>query len=258
MTKGVLDADVLLKMVRKMGHDIRAPLGSLISTSDMLAEGIYGPFNPKQAKANERIQRNSRRVLAVLDDFITYAKAEAEQIDPIPKPFDPRQCLVTCCDQVRSAAAEKGLSLELTIEQMTPPSLMGDEILISRIVMALLWNAVAFTHQGGISVYSDWTDNSRWLISVQDSGPGIAADIAPHIFEPFWRGEDRPQMPTAGAGLGLPLAQALAHLMQGELVLAQSSPDGSTFYVELPMTTGKNTAKLDIWSMTEIEPPRLA
>ena len=235
MTKATLDADTLLRLVRKLGHDIRAPLGALISTSDMLAEGVYEPLNPKQAKANERIQRNSRRVLAVLDDFITFAKADAGHIEPVLRNFDPRQTLIECCDQVRAMADSKGLALELTIEQVIPNHLIGDQVLVGRALMALLWNAVAFTQVGEIHVYSDWTDDDHWLIRVQDSGPGITPELVPQIFEPFWRGEDRPQLPTAGAGLGLPLAKSLARLMDGELILERSDASGSSFCLLLPM-----------------------
>lgn len=235
MTKATLDADTLLKLVRKMGHDIRAPLGALISTSDMLAEGVYEPLNPKQAKANERIQRNSRRVLAVLDDFITFAKADAGHIEPMLRSFDPRQALIEWCDQVRAMANSKGLAVALTIEQIIPNHLIGDHALIGRSVMALLWNAVAFTHEGEIHVYSDWTDDDHWLIRIEDSGPGISPELIAQIFEPFWRGEDRPQLPTAGAGLGLPLAKSLARLMDGDLALERSDANGSAFCLLLPM-----------------------
>ena len=66
-----------LQLLRKMGHDMRVPLNTLISTGDMLVDGVYDPLTSKQAKAALRMQRNNRRLLAMLDDFMTYVKAYA-------------------------------------------------------------------------------------------------------------------------------------------------------------------------------------
>lgn len=221
----------LIELLRKMGHDIRAPLGSVISTSDMMAEGIYEALTPKQARANERIRRNSRRALAILDDFITYVKAEAGEMSLAAEPFDPRASLEGWCGEVAEAASAKNLALHLATSDDVPAQLVGDAAAIGRTVLPLLWNAVTYTPAGAVWVESGW--NGCWVIRVRDSGQGIAEDNIPCIFEPFWRGEDRPQVTTAGAGLGLPLALALAKLMGGQVYLAETSAMGSTFCAEI-------------------------
>lgn len=232
------ETSAFLQLLRKMGHDMRVPLNTLISTSDMLVAGIYDPLTPKQSKAAVRLQRNSHRLLAMLDDFVTYMKADAGELLFNVQPFDPCVQLQTWCDQVRPTAEEKGLTLHLTTAEDVPATLTGDETAVSRIVLALLWNAVSFTLKGEIRVTSGWTANQEWLITIEDSGPGITADELPHIYEPFWRGAERPIVPTAGAGLGLPLAAALAKAMQGQFDLKQTSPQGSTFCVQLPLASG--------------------
>ncbi len=225
----------LIELLRKMGHDIRAPLGSVISTSDMMAEGIYEALTPKQTRANERIRRNSRRVLAILDDFITYVKAEAGEVEFISAPFDPRAVLAEWGEQVQQAAEAKNLALHLTTSDSVPGSLIGDAAAIGRVVLPLLWNAVTYTSTGAVWVESEWSTSGSWAISVRDSGIGIPAGNIPHIFEPFWRGEDRPQVTTAGAGLGLPLALALTTRMNGQLKLEKTGAEGSEFRVEIPI-----------------------
>jgi len=226
----------LIDLLRKMGHDIRAPLGSVISTSDMMAEGVYEALTPKQVRANERIRRNSRRALAILDDFITYVKAETGDIDLDARPFDPQLSLSEWGSQVESAAAEKGLALYLNTSDCVPPLLMGDATAIGRAILPLLWNAVIYTAAGGVWVESNWSEPGLWTISVRDSGAGIASENIPHLFEPFWRGEERPQVTTAGAGLGLPLALSLVKLMHGRVFLQQTGAQGSIFCVEIPLS----------------------
>ena len=223
-------------LLRKLGHDMRGPLNILISTSDMLAEGNYGPLTPKQERATARLQRSSTRLLAILDDFMTYIKASASELPLNPQPFDPRAQLALWCEPVREASEAQGLAFHLTTTEGVPQTLQGDETALRRTVQALLWNALAYTAQGEICVGSDWSPETGWRVSVRDSGTGITEQDVPHIFEPFWRGEARPQLPTAGAGLGLPLALALARLMQGDLTLKEAAP-GCHFCLQVPLTS---------------------
>src|SRR5687767_3268427 len=236
MVKPDLSAETLIQLIRHLGHDIRAPLGSLISTTDMLAAGVYDPITEKQAKAVERMRRTGQRTLAILDDFVTYVKASSGELPLASKAFQPRALLETCCAQVRDAAEKKGLAVSLETDASVPESLSGDESVIKRIVLPVLWNAAAFTTSGEIRVVSSWdAGGAGWSVTVRDTGSGISADEAPHIFEPFWRGIERPQVPTAGAGLGLPVAQALAHQMNGSLLLKETGPSGSTFQLDFPL-----------------------
>jgi signal transduction histidine kinase len=228
------DTTALIKLLRQMAHDMRVPLNTLISTSDMLVQGAYDPLTPKQERATARLQRNSHRLLAMLDDFVTYTRADSGDLVLNPKAFDPRAQLDAWCDVIRPAIEEKGLQLRLTHAEAVPAAITGDEVALKRIVQALVWNAVAFTTQGEIQVKADWTPEQMWCISVIDTGSGIPEADLPHIFEPFWRGEARPQLPTAGAGLGLPLARALARFMGGDLVLKETSPQGSHFVLNIP------------------------
>ncbi|MBC8171484.1 MAG: HAMP domain-containing histidine kinase [Anaerolineae bacterium] len=221
-------------LLRKMAHDIRAPLGSVISTSDMMVGGFYDPLTPKQARAAERMLRGSRRTLAILDDFITYLKAIANEVEVTPAPFDPRARLEAWCTLARTAAGVKGVILTIVTDEIVPAALSSDVVIIERIVVALLWNAVAFTAAGSIEVTSTW-EADRWIIIVEDTGQGIPPENVPHIFEPFWRGVDRPQMPTACAGLGLAMAQGLTQVIRGKLELQATSSAGSIFRLQVPL-----------------------
>lgn len=136
------------------------------------------------------------------------------------------------------------MTLQTTTLEAVPVQLVGDVTLVGRIVTALLWNAVGYTEQGAIRVTTDWSPSQEWLISIQDTGTGIPDEDYPHIFEPFWRGEQRPQLPTAGAGLGLPLALALAKILGGSLFVKETGKDGSNFCLQLPMAKTDSTPSL--------------
>lgn len=229
-----LDGDLLVVLLRKMAHDIRAPLGAMISTSDMLMSGIYEPLTDKQKRAAERVRRNGMRSLAIVDDFVAYVKAARREYPLYPEPFDPREKLAFWGAAVKSAADEKGLTLTITTHEAVPPTLNGDAAAISRIVLALFWNAIAFTNAGTIQIESD-ANPPNWIITVRDTGAGIPADEVGHIFEPMWRGSHRTQLPIAGVGLGLALGRALATLMGGTLTLESNTPQGAAFRLTLPL-----------------------
>ncbi|MBK8024662.1 MAG: HAMP domain-containing histidine kinase [Chloroflexi bacterium] len=240
-----LTADALLELLRRMAHDVRSPLASVISTLDMLAEGVYEPLNAKQTRANERARRASRRTLAILDDFITYVKADAGQIDVKEQAFDPRSALSAWCGALEETCRVKGVTLHVTTDYDVPKTLFGPAEIIVRAVQPVLWNAATFTMRGSVSVESSWTRaNGTWHITVRDTGPGIPAEHQPHLFEPFWQGDERPQavsMPSgapavtsAGAGLGLAVADALTRLLNGWISLGKTGPTGSTFRLQFP------------------------
>lgn len=233
------EKSVHVDLLRKMAHDIRVPLNTLISTSDMLVDGVYDPLTSKQERAVVRLQRNNRRLLAILDDFVTYVKANAGDLSLSLKSFDPRTQLEAWCAPIQIASEEKGLKLTVTTSASVPAALTGDEVMLERIIQALLWNALAHTTQGEIWVTSDWIPAQNWVVCVKDTGSGIPDKDVPQIFEPFWRGEERPQLPTAGAGLGLPLSRALAMMMGGNLILRETGPSGSAFCVEIPINSLK-------------------
>ena len=71
------ESALFIQLLRKMAHDMRVPLNTIISTSDMLLQGTYDPLTARQEKAVVRVQRNNHRLLAILDDFMTYIKADA-------------------------------------------------------------------------------------------------------------------------------------------------------------------------------------
>ena len=227
------DMSEQMLLLRKMGHDMRVPLNTLISTSDMMVDGVYDDLTPKQAKAAVRLQRNSRRLLSILDDFMTYIRADNGDMVLNPKPLHPHTKLDEWSSQVRGLCEEKGVKFHVATSDSVPSTVTVDELAVKRIVEALLWNAVAHTTQGDIQVTSSLTPKEEWFISVRDSGCGISDADLPHIFEPFGRGEQRPQLPTAGAGLGLPMALALSKLMGGKLFLKETTEHGSEFCVQL-------------------------
>lgn len=223
-------------LMRRLSHDLRGPLSAITATSELFEEGAYGDLSDKQERAIQRISRNGARLKTILDQLILYITGESRDYPLLAQPFDPRAVLDAVIDQVSPSIADKPLTIELTIGKGLPTQLTGDVTAVRQILLAMLWNAIAFTRDGQIHVISKWHARTGWTIRVQDSGIGIEAEAALHIFEPFWRGaQPFTPVPTAGSGLGLAAARALTSAMNGRLKLEQTSPAGSTFRLTLPL-----------------------
>ena len=233
----MLDFDALVHLMRQVAHDMRGPLGALTGTADMLVSGTYGELSVKQERAAARIQRNSYRVLALLDDLMLYIKAEAGQLDAQPEPFNPRAILESLSAEVLPEATNHALTVTLTGLDELPETLAAPPSMIRRVIQELMWNAVNFSSSGEISISTAWQqDTATWTVRVRDCGPGIKPEHTSHIFKPLWRGEARFQglMKTSGFGMGLATAQSLSRLMGGKLELTETSATGSTFTLCLP------------------------
>lgn len=224
----------MASLMRQMAHDMRGPLGTLTGTSELLAQGVYGELTAQQTRATERIQRNSARLVALLDDLMLYVKAQAGQLSLHPAPFEPRVLLNSLREQTAADAANKGLTVHWATAEAVPPQVVGDADHIARALWALLTNAIGFSKSGDVWITADWVEG-QWVISVRDSGPGIPQEDQQHMFEPFFRGAQRPQMPSSGFGLGLAVVAALASVMHGQITLDQSGASGSTFTLRLPL-----------------------
>ena len=153
MTTETLDLARLVKLMRQMAHDMRGPLGVLSATADMFVQGGYGELTPKQERAVNRMKRASHRSLVLLDDFMTYVKAEARQLPLDIDSFDPKSLLLNLQETVLPETKAKDLTVRLIDSDGLPPILFGDATLIRRVMLALLWNAIGTPRRANSSAW---------------------------------------------------------------------------------------------------------
>lgn len=241
-----------IALLRQLSHDLRSPINAISGTNALLLEGGYGELNEKQTRAMQRIERNSKRALLIIDQFMTYARASAGQYDLVKAPFEPRTLITGSADALRSLLPAD-VKLTVSIAEAVPQTLMGDAAVLARCVDALLCNAVAFTAAGSICVAvsvphpltpspqaekenaAEATENTGLVIDVTDTGTGIDAEIEAALFTPFAPGaQTLTPVPSSGCGLGLALCHALAMQIGGSVELVSTSDSGSHFRLRLP------------------------
>jgi signal transduction histidine kinase len=133
-------------------------------------------------------------------------------------------------DRHRSRAQEKGLRMEAVPASPDVPPALGDRARILQALGELVENAIVFTPAGGQITLLVAEPEAGWVtVAVQDTGPGIADEELPHLFDRFFRGRLAESGHTAGVGLGLPIAQRIAEAHGGRIMVESALEQGSTF-----------------------------
>jgi two-component system, OmpR family, sensor kinase len=181
------------------------------------------------------IEQQATRLSRIVEDLFTLARADA---GTYPMRLTPMY-LDEVVDDVVKAARVLASAGDVAIEAVTPRSaaLTGDEDLIRRLMVNLLDNAIRYAPAGSTVRIDLEPAPGGYALSVSDRGPGIPADVQPHIFERFYQADTarlRGRPVDGGAGLGLALARWIAEAHGGHLSLVQSSEAGTTFTAFLP------------------------
>ena len=212
-------------------HELRTP----VATARTAASVSLQQSNRDEREYRDAlaiIEQQTARLSRIVEDMFTLARADAGNY-PVRRVSMYLDEVVE--DVVRAArvlAATKEVAIEF--EAAASASFTGDEDLIRRLVVNLLDNAVRHAPPGTAVRAELARANGAYAISISDRGPGISEEMRAHIFERFYRGDPSRARSDGGAGLGLALARWIARVHGGDVVLARSSVDGTTFTAHLP------------------------
>ena len=226
------------RFVSMVSHELRTPLGAIQGFTEMLRAGIYGSMPKRQDDALQRIERNTRKLLNIVNDLLDQARIEAGELALHPSPFSPTELVEDLQSTVGVLAEQKGLSLSVDVDRDVPRPLYGDKERLHQVLVNLTNNAIKFTDEGGIHVRIGQADGghpSHWAMEVSDTGPGIAEQDQDLVFTPFRRVDDSMTREHTGVGLGLSIVKQLVELMDGDITLESKPGRGSTFTVVLPL-----------------------
>jgi len=220
----------------KVSHDIRTPLNAILGAADLLSQTSL-TFD--QSGYVHMFQRNCRRLVALINDFLDFSQIEAGAIHVEKAPFQVREIVGDAVATFREAAARKAIVLGVDIDPRTPQWLIGDSLRIQQVLVNLLSNALKFTATGRVEVRVTvvevgGADGQRLRCEVFDTGPGIAPQDRDKIFVKFI------QLPNQiasqrGTGLGLTICRDLVELMGGEIGVSSRAGAGSSFHFSLPL-----------------------
>ena len=225
-----------------VSHELRTPLNAVLGFASLLRGKT---LSEKDKGYLEAIGAAGKSLSQLIDDILDLSRIEADKIELRTQPVDPRALLQDLELMFSYSARGKGLGLRFTVAEKVPPAFLIDDIRLRQILVNLIGNAVKFTDAGHVEVRATGREAGgkfHLRIAVADTGPGIPPDQQEEIFNLFT--QRRGQDPTryGGAGLGLSICRRLAALMGGEIRLASTPGQGSTFTLILPSLTIANRA----------------
>jgi len=216
-----------------MSHDLRTPLNAIGGYSELLAMGVRGAVNDAQLADLERIRRNQRHLLTLVNDVLNFARLDtgeiplsikAQPLDPIARPL-------------RAVIETQAATRKITYEYLGCDAglkVAVDSERLEQILINLLGNAVKFTPEGGrVSMGCRDSDAMIAYIDVSDNGVGIPASKLVEIFDPFVQADNHGAR-REGVGLGLAISRKLARAMGGDITVESVEGRGSTFTVSVP------------------------
>jgi signal transduction histidine kinase len=214
-----------------MSHEFRTPLNAILSFADLLDIGVAGDLTEGQRAQLARITVAGRHLLGLIEGILAFSRLNAGQGEVLLEPADLCGLVRETAELILPLATSRGLALHVRTPQ--PHAIVTTDVgKVRQIVLNLLSNAVRFTDAGEVSVELE-VDGDVAVVRVRDTGIGIAPEHAERIFEPFSQVAQSLTSHRGGTGLGLTVARQLARLLGGDVELASTPGQGSTFTVRL-------------------------
>jgi signal transduction histidine kinase len=215
-----------------MSHELRTPLNSILGFSEVLLSSDM--HNDKQQRWVRNIQTSGERLLALINDILDLAKIEAGKMELRLEKFAVADVCEGQLNMFRPLAQKKNIELRSQLDPTLPP-LRQDQTKLQQILSNLLSNAIKFTPEGGRVLLKAEADPLHIILTVQDTGVGIAPEDQELVFERFRQAGNPLTREQGGTGLGLSIVRELTKLLGGEVTLHSELGRGSTFTVRLPL-----------------------
>ena len=227
------------EFLSRMSHDLRTPLNSVLGFAQVLE---LEPLTAEQADHVAQIVSAGKHLLGLINEVLDIARIEAGQLSLSPEPISLPEVVHHCVDIVRPLAAERAITVSVDEARSGPPYALADRQRLRQILINLLSNAVKYNRQAGtVRITWDAGRDGMAAVRVADTGAGIPPQKIELLFRPFERlGAE--QTGVEGTGLGLAISKGLAEAMGGRLHASSVIDGGTTFSVELPVTSGEGPA----------------
>lgn len=215
-----------------MSHELRTPLNSIIGFSGMLGQGLVGELSDEQRHQVGLIHAAGEHLLKLVNQVLDLARIEAGRVEITPVEFDAREIVTQVTEMIAPLVRANDVRLDVKMPSR-PVVVLTDMDCFAQIAINLLSNAQKFTRTGSITVELS-APRGRMVLRVEDTGPGIAEEDIPRLFEEFSRTGAPSGERVDGTGLGLAIAAGLAVRLGGEIHVASEPGVGSVFTVDLP------------------------
>jgi cell cycle sensor histidine kinase DivJ len=223
------------RFLATMSHELRTPLNAIIGFSEMIVHEEAMMLDAARRKEYAQLINDSgQHLLSVVNGILDISKMETGNFEISPEPFAPRAALLHCCNLLALKARDNGVDL-ITRAAEDLPVMNGDPRAFKQIALNLVANAIKFTERGGSVTVSASVEGARLMLSVTDTGVGIATEDLARIGDPFFQAGKTYQRKHEGTGLGLSIVKSLVGLHNGEMNVQSTVGEGTTVTIALPL-----------------------
>ena len=228
-----------------MSHEMRTPLNAILGYADLLDLGVSGDLTESQRIHLDRIRVGGRHLLDLINDVLDLSRADASKLELDIRPVDLQAVVEEVAALLEGQVEAAGLTLTCDGFEKSP-LVDADLQRLRQIVTNLIGNAIKFTEKGAVTI-SCHAEGEAVLLSVADTGIGIAPEVQPLIFAEFYQAAGQLTRAYGGSGLGLAIARRFARLMGGEVTVRSEPGEGSTFTLRLRRSeAGSEPREIDV------------
>lgn len=243
--KGIEEVNLFrANFVANMSHEVRTPLNIMIGYLEFLLDGTFGDLTPQQAEITARIRGNAEELLDLMSASLDLSRLDNHAIPLAIESVDPKPMIIDLMADARTLVEDRTIELQWEVPPGTP-HLLTDPQKLKMILKNLVSNAAKFTSVGRIEVRA-CAAGGGVEFAVLDTGPGIASQLLPRVFEPFRQGQAA-EGQSGGVGLGLYIVRRLVDILEGRITVESTVGRGTVFRVWLPLVLD---AELD-WQDTD-------
>ncbi|NPV08086.1 MAG: response regulator [Anaerolineae bacterium] len=236
--------DLKTRFATNLSHELRTPLNVILGFAQLIYRNpqLYGFDGWPEALMRDlvQVQRNAAYLSDLVNDIVDMARVDALAMPIRREQVNPVSLISEVLDTLSSVAQQKGILLRQDLAQPLP-DLNVDPVRVRQVLFNLITNAIRFTDAGSVTV-SAVVEGNEVVISVADTGRGIAPDQLEGIFDEFLQVGRPKEGEDPGKGLGLAIARRFVHLHGGRMWVRSEEGKGSTFYFALPLMD-KTTAR---------------
>lgn len=221
------------EFLSRMSHELRTPLNAILGFAQLLE---MDTVSSEEQESLAHILKAGKHLLELVNELLDIGQIESGRLAVEPEPVQLGQAVQESLTLIASLAAERRVTVVNQSGEMADRHLLADRQRLKQVLLNLLSNAVKYNREGGTVILSCAERSpARLRISIMDTGRGIAPEMRERLFIPFERLDAREQG-VEGTGIGLALSKRLVMLMGGDIGVESAVGQGSTFWVDLPLS----------------------